>query len=72
VFDVIFCRNVLIYFDDATKKRILGAMHQMLDREGLLVLGSMESTYNLTDRFEMVKSGDTILYRPKLGTTANP
>jgi chemotaxis protein methyltransferase CheR len=62
-FDVIFCRNVLIYFDDSTKKRILDAMSQMLDRDGYLVLGAMESTYNLTARFDMKKIGESHVYR---------
>jgi chemotaxis protein methyltransferase CheR len=46
-FDVIFCRNVLIYFDNDTRLRVLSAMIQLLDPRGLLILGPSESAMGL-------------------------
>lgn len=50
-FDLIFCRNVLIYFDTDTKKKILGEIYRVLPSDGALVLGSAETTINLDARF---------------------
>lgn len=61
--DLIFCRNVLIYFDDNTKKKIFSQFDLMLPADGYLVLGSSENIYNMTDKFESVKLGNTIVYR---------
>ncbi len=48
-FDVIFCRNVLIYFDVPTKRDVLNRMAQILLPDGYLVLGSAETVVGLTD-----------------------
>ena len=48
-FDVIFCRNVLIYFDPATKARVLGALAQRLAPDGALFLGGAETVLGLTE-----------------------
>jgi chemotaxis protein methyltransferase CheR len=48
-FDVVFCRNVLIYFDVATKKAVLERMSRTLTRGGSLFLGGTESTLGVTD-----------------------
>jgi chemotaxis protein methyltransferase CheR len=50
-FDVIFCRNVLIYFDTATKKRVVETMAQMLPGDGFFVLGGTETVLGVTTRF---------------------
>lgn len=50
-FDIVFCRNVLIYFDTETKKKILGEIHRILPDNGLLLLGAAETTINLDSRF---------------------
>ena len=50
-FDLVLCRNVLIYFDTETKRKILGEIRGVLAQKGLLVLGSAETTMNLDDRF---------------------
>ena len=42
-FDLVFCRNVLIYFDDETKRKIMKELHGTLFRGGWLLLGSTES-----------------------------
>ena len=64
-FDIIFCRNVLIYFDDKTKSFILDQFHQMIPAHGHLVLGAMENTYNLSTKFESRRGcSGTIYYVP--------
>src|SRR5579872_2469614 len=51
VFDVIFCRNVLIYFDVPTKRSVLKKMARHLALDGYLFLGAAESVVGLTDSF---------------------
>ncbi len=62
-FDLVFCRNVLIYFDLAAKKKILEQIHGTLFRGGYLLLGGSETTLNLTTRFERCLLGQTVLYQ---------
>ena len=50
-FDVVFCRNVLIYFDPPTKARVLNAIARQIVSDGLLYLGGTETTLGLTTRF---------------------
>ncbi|HET6279686.1 MAG TPA: protein-glutamate O-methyltransferase CheR, partial [Polyangia bacterium] len=61
--DVVFLRNVLIYFDVPTKRRIFEKVCQALRVGGYLFLGSVESTLNLSDSFKEVASGKSILYQ---------
>lgn len=53
-FDLIFCRNVLIYFDDATKAVITDKMSKLLPKHGVLVLGSTETLIDPQGRFMAV------------------
>jgi len=53
-FDLVFCRNVLIYFDADTKVDVLTRMAQITAGDGFLVLGAAETVVGLTDRFKMV------------------
>jgi chemotaxis protein methyltransferase CheR len=50
-FDVIFCRNVLIYFDQATKTNIFDRMSRIIEPDGMLMLGAAESVVGITDAF---------------------
>jgi chemotaxis protein methyltransferase CheR len=65
VFDLIFCRNVLIYFDPATKVDVLDRLARATASDGYLVLGAAETVVGLTDRFKVVgeKHG---LYAPNV------
>ncbi len=54
-FDVVFCRNVLIYFDQAQKTDILSRVAAQSQRDGYLILGAAETVLGMTDAFETVK-----------------
>lgn len=62
-FDVIFCRNVLIYFDDQTKRKVLSVLHSKLRPDGYLILGASEVLNNAGDLFERLHRGGTVVYR---------
>lgn len=51
VFDVVFCRNVLLYFDEATKMQVLEAIARQMAPDGVLYLGAAETVLGLTNRF---------------------
>ena len=64
-FDVIFCRNVLIYFSAESKKDILNRMAKALNPRGFLLLGASESIAQYSDAFEMVRASTGVVYRLK-------
>jgi chemotaxis protein methyltransferase CheR len=53
-FDIVFCRNVLIYFDQPTKAEVLTRLARQMPGEGFLVLGAAETVVGLTDAFKPV------------------
>ena len=55
VFDVIFCRNVLIYFDQDTKKTVLQSMRSTLSSDGTMFLGTAETVLGISDLYKPVK-----------------
>jgi len=63
VFDVIFCRNVLIYFDQDTKSRIFARLAKAIEPDGFLVLGAAETVVGLTEVFKPFPDRRG-LYRP--------
>ena len=60
-FDIIFCRNVVIYFDKATQRQLFERFADWLDPHGYLFVGHSESLFQITDRFELL--GKTIYRR---------
>jgi len=69
-FDAIFCRNVLIYFDRPTQKRVLEHLIEYLKEDGLLILGHSESVYGLVEGLRHVET--TIYQRQKDGDECRP
>lgn len=65
-FDVVFCRNVLIYFSTELKAEILRKIHGVLNPGGILFLGSSESISGLSDLYEMVNCNPGVAYRAKI------
>ena len=63
-FDIIFCRNVLIYFDEETKKKVLSALVNQLAPDGYLFLGSSETVLGLAQNLKPV-AGCPGLYSPQ-------
>jgi chemotaxis protein methyltransferase CheR len=51
MFDVIFCRNVLIYFDQDTKISVFERLAKSLEPDGMLMLGAAESVVGITEAF---------------------
>lgn len=53
-FDVVYCRNVLIYFDQETKTKVLDRISELLPEDGLLILGGAETVVGISDKFKPV------------------
>ncbi len=61
--DVIFCRNVMIYFDEAEQKRLINKFYRCLNPEGYLFIGHAESLFGLTDKFKMIHVNNGTAYQ---------
>lgn len=62
-FDLVFCRNVIIYFDQAAKKRVIESFHSALYNGGFLLLGHSESLMNITTRFTLRHFKNDMVYQ---------
>jgi chemotaxis protein methyltransferase CheR len=62
-FDVILCRNVLIYFDDRSRLMAANTLYDCLNPGGYVCLGHSESMGRISDRFELTRLADAIVYR---------
>jgi chemotaxis protein methyltransferase CheR len=69
-FDLVFCRNVLIYFDQETKIDVLERIADVTERDGYLVLGGAETVMGLTQRFRPVPDKRGLYQQPYVATTA--
>jgi chemotaxis protein methyltransferase CheR len=70
-FDVIFCRNVLIYFDQPTKTDILNRLMKANEPDGYLFLGAAETVVGLTDRYRICPNRRGV-YLPNVAAAAQP
>ena len=61
-FDLVFCRNVMIYFDNETKRNIMKEIHSTLYRGGWLLLGGAETASSLEERFDRQTVGNVTVY----------
>lgn len=69
-FDIIFCRNVLIYFTSATTKMVVEMFANALNPGGYLYLGHSETLVNVSSRFERHIQAGSFYYRKKTGAVA--
>ncbi len=71
-FDIIFCRNVMIYFDGESQRKIIRHFSDYLDPDGYLILGHSESLIGISDQFKLL--GETVYHKTeeaKRSTRAN-
>ncbi len=61
--DIIFCRNVMIYFDEPEQKRLVEKLYRCLNPDGHLFVGHAESLFGLTDKFRMVHQNNGTAYQ---------
>ncbi|CAG0978155.1 partial demethylmenaquinone methyltransferase / 2-methoxy-6-polyprenyl-1,4-benzoquinol methylase, partial [Anaerolineae bacterium] len=61
--DIIFCRNVLIYFDDNSKKKVISHLYDSLNKGGYLFVGFSESLHNITRLFRPVSIERSVVYQ---------
>ena len=61
--DIIFCRNVLIYFDDKAKKKAVSLLYDSLKPGGYLIIGLSESLHNITRAFKPVVINKVVVYQ---------
>jgi chemotaxis protein methyltransferase CheR len=72
-FDVIMCANVLIYFDQSQKKRVLALLHRALRPGGYLLVGGSEALGNSAAQFESVQTKGALVYRrPHTASSRSP
>jgi chemotaxis protein methyltransferase CheR len=70
--DVIFCRNVIIYFDQPTIVGVMERFYESLRPGGWMFLGYSESLFKISTRFEMVEVGGTFAYQRPMAAVRKP
>ncbi|HMI87117.1 MAG TPA: protein-glutamate O-methyltransferase CheR [Polyangiaceae bacterium] len=68
--DAVFCRNVLIYFDQKSRKKVIDMFYERLIPGGYLFLGHSESLLNISTAFELVHLSEDLIYRKPLAPVA--
>ena len=64
--DVVFCRNMLIYFDDLSRRQAVEAIYESLSPGGFVFLGHSESMSRMSSLFQPCKIGDSVVYQKPL------
>ena len=62
-FDLVLCRNVLIYFETASRRDILARIHRQIHPGSYLLLGASETTFQLHDGFRRIAAGKMVIYQ---------
>jgi chemotaxis protein methyltransferase CheR len=70
--DAVFCRNVLIYFDTASRRKVIEGFYERLLPGGFLFLGHSESLLNVSTAFELVHLSSDLVYRKSLAADQAP
>ena len=68
-FDIVFCRNVAIYFNERDRTSLFNRIEQRMDPDGYLVIGSMESLSAITPQFESKRHLRSVYYQVKNGSS---
>lgn len=69
-FDIVFCRNVLIYFDEKHKTKILEKIAKQLENDGFLLLGGAETVLGITDKFALMPEKRGLYLKTGVGTNS--
>jgi chemotaxis protein methyltransferase CheR len=64
-FDIVFCRNVAIYFNERDRTSLFSRIQQRLESDGYLVIGSMESLSGISPQFESKRHLRSVFYQVK-------
>jgi chemotaxis protein methyltransferase CheR len=70
--DAVFCRNVLIYFDGASRRKVIEGFYERLMPGGYLFLGHSESLLNVSTAFELVHLSSDLVYRKPVAVEPAP
>jgi chemotaxis protein methyltransferase CheR len=65
-FDVVFCRNVIIYFDEAAQTAVMGRFWEAMASKSFLIIGHSESLFGMDTKFEFLKTDWATLYRKNI------
>jgi len=65
-FDVVFCRNVIIYFDEPAQKAVIGRFYDAMNAKSFLFIGHSESLFGMDTKFEFLKTEWATLYRKNI------
>ena len=61
--DIVFCRNVIIYFDEAAQEAVINKFYDAMNRHSYLFIGHSESLFGMKTRFEFLKTDWACIYR---------